>query len=302
MDPMTLAMLGTTALQTIGGIAGSNSAAGAQEDAAKKAAEAQNRALMAQLGMIEPQRQIGYQALGDLASLYGYTQAPYTTIGQLQQTLTPITQKQVRQGLKQGMSFEQISQMGTLGTLGQKALKRLTRAGLTPEQIQQLQSGVQQSPAPAAPAPAASSGTAGNMDRFFASPDYQFRLQEGSKAVDRSAAARGGALSGNALRAQTEYAGNLASGEFGNYYNRLLGLAGIGTPQATQAVGNMGAANAQMQQQIGDARASGVMGAVNTASNAINNGMSLYALQNAMRQPADPMNGLAPVNIWQKRI
>jgi hypothetical protein len=65
------------------------------------------------------------------------------------------------------------------------------------------------------------------MSRFFTSPDYQFRQAEGQSAIDRGAAARGGALSGNAIRGGVEYASNLASGEYGNYVNRLLAMGAV---------------------------------------------------------------------------
>lgn len=54
-------------------------------------------------------------------------------------------------------------------------------------------------------------------------PGYGFRLQEGIKALDRSAAARGGLLGGNQLRGLTEYGQGLASQEYGNAYNRFIG-------------------------------------------------------------------------------
>ena len=103
-------------------------------------------------------------------------------------------------------------------------------------------------------------GQPGNMDRFFTSPDYQFRLGESIKASDQSAAARGGALSGNALRANTALAGNLASGEYNNYVNNLFRAMGYGQ-NATQDTVNSGNTYVNQQgalnQQMGDIRATG---------------------------------------------
>jgi hypothetical protein len=275
------------------GALGSNSAAKQQEQAANRAGELQRRGSLAQLQMNEPQRALGYQALGDIASLYGYSQAPYATIGQVQSTLSPISYKNVQKYLKQGASFEDIAAMGTLGTPGKKGIKRLIKGGLTMDQILQLQRGPQAT-APAAGAPAAGTATqpaAGNMDRFFTSPDYQFRQEQGAQAIDRSAAARSGALSGNAIRAGTEYASNLASGEFGNYMNRLFQVAGLGSAATNASQGAVQSGvngQAQAAQAAGDARASGIMGGVNSAVGAINNGTSLYALQQYMKQPQSP--------------
>lgn len=72
-------------------------------------------------------------------------------------------------------------------------------------------------------------------DNFYQSPDYQFQLDQGIKGVDAGAAARGGLDSGATRKAEIAYAGNLASGQFNTYADRLRALAGIG----------QGAANAQ---------------------------------------------------------
>lgn len=106
-------------------------------------------------------------------------------------------------------------------------------------------------------------GTAGqpNMSSFFTSPDYNFRRNEGTRDIQQSFAARGGGQSGNALRALAEFNSNLASGEFGNYFNRLTTLAGLGSAATNQtaAYGANAASQAGRNALIaGDARASGV--------------------------------------------
>lgn len=71
----------------------------------------------------------------------------------------------------------------------------------------------------------------GNLDpnaTFWQSPDYQFRMSQGIKGTDAGAAARGMLDSGATRKAEIQYAGNLASGEFNSYAQRLAGLAGIG--------------------------------------------------------------------------
>lgn len=52
-------------------------------------------------------------------------------------------------------------------------------------------------------------------------PGYAFRLSEGLKAVDRQAAARGGLISGAALKASQRYGQDMASQEFQNAFNRF---------------------------------------------------------------------------------
>jgi hypothetical protein len=70
-------------------------------------------------------------------------------------------------------------------------------------------------------------------------PGYQFRLSEGMKALDRQAAARGGLISGGALKAAQRYGQDLGSQEFGAAYNRLASLANVG-PQAAGVMSNLG--------------------------------------------------------------
>lgn len=67
---------------------------------------------------------------------------------------------------------------------------------------------------------------------FQASPDYQFRLNESLRGLTARNAALGIQDSGAAQRSALTLAGNQASGEFGNYANRLAGLAGVGQTAA----------------------------------------------------------------------
>lgn len=52
------------------------------------------------------------------------------------------------------------------------------------------------------------------------SPGFQFRLGEGLKALERSAAAKGTLLTGGTMKGLTDYSQNKASEEYGNVYNR----------------------------------------------------------------------------------
>jgi hypothetical protein len=58
------------------------------------------------------------------------------------------------------------------------------------------------------------------MSDFQQDPGYAFRLSEGQKLLDRSAAARGGLISGGALRAATRYGQDMGSQEYQNAFNR----------------------------------------------------------------------------------
>ena len=115
-----------------------------------------------------------------------------------------------------------------------------------------------------APGTTGSAGQApSGMAGFVASPDYQFRLSEGQRNMGNSFAARGGAASGNALRALTEFNQNMASSEYGNYVNRLMSLAGLGqtaTNQTSNYAYGTGNNVGNLMQSSGDSRASGIAG------------------------------------------
>jgi hypothetical protein len=65
-------------------------------------------------------------------------------------------------------------------------------------------------------------------------PGYQWRMDEGIRARDRSAASKGMLLSGAQNKAITNWGQGLASEEYGNYFNRLAALSGIGETAANQ--------------------------------------------------------------------
>ena len=86
------------------------------------------------------------------------------------------------------------------------------------------------------------------MADYQADPGYGFRLKEGMKALEGTAAARGGLLSGNAMRAAVGYGQDMGSQEYqnaynryqtnqGNQYNRLASMAGLGQAANTSLAG-----------------------------------------------------------------
>jgi hypothetical protein len=79
-------------------------------------------------------------------------------------------------------------------------------------------------------------------------PGYGFRMSEGLKAVDRQAAARGGLISGNALKASQMYGQEAASQEYGNAFNRYQTIRG-NTLQPFQLGAAAGQSAAAMQGQ-----------------------------------------------------
>lgn len=57
---------------------------------------------------------------------------------------------------------------------------------------------------------------------FTADPSYAFRQAEGQKALERGAAARGKLLSGQQFKGLEDYNSNLASQEYGNWFQRWM--------------------------------------------------------------------------------
>jgi hypothetical protein len=130
-----------------------------------------------------------------------------------------------------------------------------------------------------------------SMADFQADPGYAFRMSEGMKALDRSAAARGGLISGAALKGASRFGQDLASSEYTNAFNRyqteraarlnpLQSIMGAGQSSAntlTNAAGNMGQGVAQAAIAGGNAQASQYMNTGNVLTNALNQGVNMYA-------------------------
>lgn len=115
---------------------------------------------------------------------------------------------------------------------------------------------------------------------FTQDPGYQFQLNEGLKAVQGSAAARGMGNSGAALKELNRYGQDYASNAYNTYYNRVANLAGIGqTANAqNQQAGTNYANNVSANQiGVGNAAAANQMGATNRLSGLISTAAGAYA-------------------------
>lgn len=151
---------------------------------------------------------------------------------------------------------------------------------------------------------------------YTADPGYAFRLSEGQKALERQAAARGGLISGSALKAATRYGQDMGSQEFQNAYqraltgyntdvarsdtgyNRLAALAGVGqtstdkigaagqnmTSGVSSALGNYGNAASDAYMGAANARASGYVGMANAASGGLGTYLNYTQSQNMLNR------------------
>ena len=134
-----------------------------------------------------------------------------------------------------------------------------------------------------------------DMQAFEQDPGYAFRMSEGMKALERSAAARGGMLSGNALRGITRFGQDLASQEYGNAFNRfqierqarlnpLQSLMGGGQSAANVLTGAAGGYGQQLGEgltSMGNIRASQYMGRANALASGLQ-GLGSSYMQGAM--------------------
>jgi hypothetical protein len=136
------------------------------------------------------------------------------------------------------------------------------------------------------------------MDKFTADPGYAFRMSEGMKGLERSAAARGGLLSGSALKGIQRYGQDLASQEYQNAFNRyqtsrtntlnpFASLAGV----AQSSANTLGTAAGQLGGQIGsniigagNAAAAGQIGSANAIASGLGQGVNFYQNQQFMNR------------------
>lgn len=150
--------------------------------------------------------------------------------------------------------------------------------------------------------PLATEYTPFGMEQFQQDPGYGFRMSEGMKALERSAAARGGLMSGATGKALTRYGQEMGSQEFANAFNRyqaerqarlnpLQSLAGVGQTSAQQLAGQAGQFGSNLAETIGagaQARASGYMGTAGALGGGLNQYLnySQNQAQNALLQQA----------------
>jgi hypothetical protein len=107
---------------------------------------------------------------------------------------------------------------------------------------------------------------------YEADPGYAFRLSEGMKALDRTAAARGGLLSGATLKGAQRYGQGLASQEFEGAYNRFRDTQGL-RRNALAGITGYGPTSANAMTSLGSSYAAGagpvISGQGETSANAL---------------------------------
>jgi len=297
---------GAIAASVVGGMMSSNaagSAAGTQAASARDATAAQERMFNKQIELQKPFREGGVAAQNRLMQLLGLGGAP-----------TSITAEQARAQLLP----EYTKTTTDPGTYGQweDGGQYEYRGGSTKQSIdeQGLSAAIQNMLAGSAQPQGEDYGSLMRdftMADYQADPGYAFRQQEGMKGIEGGAAARGGLLSGGALKAIQKYGQDLASQEYGNAFNRFTGqqtnkynkLAGMvntgqgATNQLTNAAGQFGSNQASNIIGAGNAQAAGQVGSANAWNQAIGQGVNAYQqnqLMDLIRRPQTSGYGTFP--------
>jgi hypothetical protein len=154
--------------------------------------------------------------------------------------------------------------------------------------------------------PLATEYTPFGMDQFQADPGYGFRMSEGMKALERSAAAKGGLLSGATLKGIQRYGQDLGSQEYQNAFNRyqterasrlqpLQSLAGVGQTAAN----TLGQAGQTMAGNVGNLMTSGAAASAAGqvgAANALTGGLSTYLNYTNQNNLLNALQNRQPIN------
>lgn len=120
---------------------------------------------------------------------------------------------------------------------------------------------------------------------FQATPGYQFAVEQGTSAIEGSAAARGGLYSGRTMQDLNDYGQGMANQEFNNYYNRIAGGAAQGQAaagQQAQAGQNYATGASTAYGNIGNAQAAGAIGVGNALQGGLSNTLGLMNYQNSL--------------------
>lgn len=261
MSVVAAAVIGGGLLGAGASIYGAKKAAGAQQDATDKAINTELEMFERNAELQEPWRQLGIGAIGQISDLMGMKRPEEAFDKSAYLQSSPEARAWVKQDP------------------GNTAYEHYLRFGRAPESDFMRDF---------------------SLADFEKDPGYQFRMDEGTRTLDAGAAARGGLLSGGAMKDLTRFGQDYASGEYTNAYNRfnadrdrrfgrLTNLAGIGqtatgqlTNQGAQTAANIG----NYQTQAGNARASGYVGAANAFNQGLGTIGNYFGQQALMNPPA----------------
>lgn len=103
-------------------------------------------------------------------------------------------------------------------------------------------------------------------------PGYQFRLAQGMKALEGSAAAKGNLITGGTAKAEQQFGQDYASNEYGNVYNRALQSYNLGLTNSTNEFNKFAALAGVGQQAANTITQAGTTAANNSSTIALDSG------------------------------
>lgn len=163
----------------------------------------------------------------------------------------------------------------------------------------------------------ASEYTPFGMPQFEADPGYAFRMSEGLKALERSAASRGILSSGQTLKDITRFGQDAASQEYQNAFQRYLTerqarlqpleyRIGLGQAAASGQAANVGSTATNvgnLTTSLGNIRSAGIMGQSNAYNNMLSNiagvatdAASAYGQYQAAQPYQNYLRSITPTN------
>lgn len=98
---------------------------------------------------------------------------------------------------------------------------------------------------------------------YKTSPGYDFRFDEGQRAVESGAASKGMLMSGGTLKDLVRFGDGVASADYGDQFNRMMAVAGGGQQAVNTGVNaaqNYANSASNAYGNIGQAKASGYAG------------------------------------------
>ena len=164
---------------------------------------------------------------------------------------------------------------------------------------------------------AASQYTPFGMPQFEADPGYSFRMSEGLKALERSAASRGILQSGQTLKDITRFGQDAASQEYQNAFQRYLTerqarlqpleyRIGLGQAAASGQAANVGSSATNvgnLTTSLGNINSAGIMGQSNAYNNMLSNiagvatdAASAYGQYQAAQPYQNYLRSITPTN------
>lgn len=282
----------------LGGLIGANAssdAAAAQAASADRAAQLQKEMFEKQTSLQEPFRQAGLTAQQRYMNMLGLQgQAPTArSEAEIRNALASQYMRGDAGGryenvIGQGDQGDSVRWIPGSGTLDEAGLSAAIQAEIAKDQAAQ-QAYQAERQAPGFGKYARDFG----MEDFQQDPGYAFRMSEGLKALDRQAAARGGLISGAALKGAQRFGQNEASQEYMNAFNRyqtnrsnqlqpmesLMRTSQTSANTLGTAAGNYAQGAGEAYMGAGNARASGYIGGANALTGALNQGLNMYGDQ-----------------------